>query len=90
MLCTTLGMVGCQSKKAAFKKHSLSFTGDMRHTHKTARKQQNNLPIQSKSIIIGRIGAMGVGIGKDQWESKYSEKILGRRFDKFFFKDTRH
>lgn len=85
---TTLGMVRCQSKNAAFKKHSLFFTGDMRHIHKTARKQ-NNLPFQSKSIIIGTIGAMGIGIGKDQnikWESKYSEKILGRRFDKLFLR----
>lgn len=90
--CTTLCVVRCQSKNAAFKKHSLSFTGDMRHNHKAARKQQNNLPIQSKSIIIGTVGAMGVGIGKDQWESKYSETIPGRRCDKFFLRtwDSSH
>ena len=85
---TILGMVRCQSKNAAFKKHSLFFAGDMRHVHKTARKQQNSLPFQSKSIIIGTVGAMGIGIGKDQnikWESKYSEKIPGRRFDEPFF-----
>lgn len=57
--CTTLCVVRCQSKNAAFKKHSLSFTGDMRHNHKAARKQQNNLPIQSKSIIIGHSRCYG-------------------------------
>lgn len=81
-----LGMVRCQSKNAICRKHSLSFTGDVRHTHKTTEnRKKKTLSIQSKGIIIGRVSAMGVEIGKNQWESKYSEKILGRRLFWGFF-----